>query len=139
MTMNVVRQEEMTGCGLACVAIVTSKSYAEVKAHANGIGIFADDVALYSGTAFVRQLLATYGVGLSNEEKPFSSWAALPRKALLAIKYHLERDLPMWHWVVYERDGDVSVVLDPAKHLPNNRRTDFDAMQPKWFIEIEKV
>ncbi len=134
--MNVVVQEEVTGCGLASVAMVAGKGYAEVKVLANRLGIFAEDNTLYSDTGYVRRLLTEYGVRVGAHEKPFSTWAELPSKALLAIKYHFENGRPFWHWVVFERSNGIAVVLDPARHLAENRRTDFAAMQPKWFIEI---
>ncbi|TAJ98997.1 MAG: hypothetical protein EPO39_17080 [Candidatus Manganitrophaceae bacterium] len=134
--MEVVLQEETTGCGLASVATLVKRRYAEVKALANSLGIFAQDSRLYSDTRYVRRLLGVYGVRVSEKETPFASWPALPDRALLAIKYQIENGRPFWHWVVFVREGGAPAVLDPAKDLSSNRRTDFDAMQPKWFIEV---
>lgn len=134
--MDIVLQEEPSGCGIACVAMVSGQTYPKVRELANGLGIFADDTRLYSDTEYVRRLLAEYGVGVSPEERPFTSWNELPNKALLSIKYHVENGKPVWHWVVFSRENGMPVVLDPAKYLSNNRRTDFEEMQPKWFVEI---
>ena len=71
-------QEEETGCGIASVANIVERPYAEVKAKANTMGIFAEDEALYSDTEYVRRLLREYGIRASNVEVPFSSWASLP-------------------------------------------------------------
>lgn len=81
-------------------------------------------------------MLASAGVATSAEEKPFSTWDALPDLALLSIKYHREGDKDFWHWVVFKRVDEQSMVLDSASYLPSNLRTDFAAMQPKWFIEV---
>ena len=135
--MKVVLQKEPTGCGLACVAMLTGRSYLEIRVFANSIGVFAADSRLYSDTRYVRRLLAAYHVRVSEEETPFTSWEQLPDKALLAIKYHFENDRPFWHWVVFVREGEKPVVLDPAIDLPENRREDFEKMEPKWFIEVE--
>jgi len=135
--MEVVLQEETTGCGLASVATLVRRSYAEVKALANSIGIFAQDTRLYSDTGYVRRLLAVYGLHASEKEIPFTSWEALPDRALLSIKYHIEGGRPFWHWVVFIRENRNPVVLDPARDLPKNRRTDFERMQPEWFIQID--
>lgn len=43
-------QEETTGCGIASVANVVGKSYAEMKALANSMGIYASDTSLWSDT-----------------------------------------------------------------------------------------
>jgi len=59
--------------------------------------------------------------------------------ALLSIKYHKENDRPFWHWVVFIRDAEGSKVLDSAAYLEGNIRTDFHAMEPKWFIEVTKI
>ena len=134
--MKVVLQDEISGFGLAVVATVAGKHYDEVKQYANSIGIYAEDKRLYSGTAYVRKLLTHYGVKNSNLENPFEFWGKLPNKALLSIKYHIEKDVPYWHWTVFHRSGGKAVVLDPARYLVTNERSDFHNIKPKWFIEI---
>jgi ABC-type bacteriocin/lantibiotic exporter with double-glycine peptidase domain len=136
--MKVVLQEDMTGCGLACVAMIAGKTYAEVKQAAAKLGIRPKDKKLYSDTKYVRRLLARFGVRAPEQEKPFASWEALPDTALLSIKYHKENDRPMWHWVVFERNEGEATVLDPAKYMLRHRRTDFGNMKPKWFIQIQE-
>jgi ABC-type bacteriocin/lantibiotic exporter with double-glycine peptidase domain len=134
--MNVVVQEESSGCGLACVAMIAGRTYSEVKQLANRIGIFAEDIKLYSDTSYVRRLLDEYDIQCSKDEKPFTSWQALPERALLAIKYRIENGHPLWHWVVFVREESDSVVLAPASYLERNKRLDFDRIAPKWFIEV---
>lgn len=41
--------------------------------------------------------------------------------------------------LVFKRIDGRSYVLDSVSYLPSNVRQDFDAMQPKWFIEVEPV
>lgn len=134
--MHPVIQEETTGCGIAAVANILGKSYAEIKAIANAMGIHASDTSLWSDTQYVRRLLAHSGVKTSADEIPFSSWEALPDQALLSIKHHQEGGKDYWHWVVFIRSGAGSCVLDSASYLDENIRTDFSQMQPKWFIEV---
>ncbi len=136
--MKIVLQEDETGCGLACVAMLAGKTYAEVKQAAASLGIRVRDKNLYSDTHYVRRLLRRFGIQCSEEEKPFVSWEALPDKALLSIKYHKESFRNVWHWGLFERKQGQSAVLDPAKYVLHHRRTDFGAMKPKWFIEILK-
>ena len=132
-----VIQEEATGCGIASVANILGKSYQQMKAVANSMGIYADDKSLWSDTEYVRKLLTNAGVSISPKETPFNSWGKLPDTALLAIKYHVVNNINYWHWVVFKRIGGQSFVLDSASYLPNNIRTDFEAMQPKWFITVK--
>ncbi|WP_230347586.1 cysteine peptidase family C39 domain-containing protein [Methylobacillus methanolivorans] len=134
--MKVVVQEEETGCGIAAVANILGKSYAEMREIANRLGIQAADTSLWSDTQYVRRMLDQAGVHTSAGETPFTSWDALPALALLAIKYHEENGKHFWHWVVFKRINHQCLVLDSASYLPCNIRTDFTEMQPKWYITV---
>ncbi|RAU19828.1 hypothetical protein DN062_01750 [Nitrincola tibetensis] len=134
-----VVQEEVSGCGIASAANILGKTYQEMKAIANAMDIYAEDELLWSDTRYVRRLLGHAGVETSVDETPFESWSALPDLALLAIKHHQENGKDFWHWVVFKRLEGKAFVLDSASYLPSNIRTDFDEMQPRWFIEIKGV
>lgn len=136
--MKPVIQEEISGCGIAAVATILGKSCPEMKAIANAMGIYADDPTLWSDTQYVRQMLTRHGVKTSVDERSFESWEALPNLDLLAIKYHQQDGKNFWHWVVFNHENGQAVVLDSASYLPSNIRTDFETMQPKWFIEISR-
>ena len=131
--MNPVIQEQKTGCAAAIAGI----PYREAREVANRIGIFAEDPALWSDTTPMHRLLAELGIHADPREIPFESWDNLPNCALLAIKWHLEKGVPCWHWVVFLRESTHShYVLDSKKGLATNRRTDFGRMKPKWYIEV---
>lgn len=132
-----VVQEETTGCGIASAANILGKTYSEMKRVANAMGIHASDESLWSDTRYVRRILSGADVEISPDETPFESWNALPDLALLSIKHHREGGRNFWHWVVFKRIDGQPFVLDSASYLPSNLRTDFDAMQPKWFIEVK--
>lgn len=134
--MKPVVQEERTGCGIATVAALAGVSYMRAKAQANKLGIFAEDLKLWSDTLYVRALLTKFGMSVSKTEQKFVSWENLPDLALLAIKWHREKGKPFWHWVVFVREKELSYVLDPNKALKKNTRTDFGRMKPKWFIKV---
>jgi hypothetical protein len=134
--MNPVIQEDLTGCGIAAVAALAGVSYKRARAEANRLGIHADDPRLWSDTAYVRRLLAAFGITPSNKEHEFVSWNKLPDLAMLATKWHLEHGIPFWHWVVFVREGNQHYVLDPKQALKTNKRTDFGRIKPKWFIKI---
>jgi len=133
-----VVQEETTGCGIASAAAITGVSYAAAKKTANRLGIFAEDARLWSQTMYLRRLLDHYRFHAATGEIPFRSWDALPDLALLAIKWHVEKKRPFWHWVVFVRDANGAWVLDSKKSLRQHRRTDFGRMKPKWFIEVRR-
>lgn len=134
-----VVQEETTGCGIAAVANILGRTYAEAKVIADTMGIHASDSSLWSDTEYVRRMLSSAGVETSNEEIPFKSWDTLPDLALLSIKHHQEEGRYFWHWVVFKRVEGQPFVLDSASYLPSNIRQDFEAMQPKWFIEVKNA
>jgi len=135
--MRPVTQEEISGCGIACVAALSGLSYQEVRTVANSLGIFAEDSNLWSDTRYVRILLGHFGIAADQNELLFSSWDTLPDLALLSIKWHLENGRPFWHWVIFWRSPNGPVVLDPKQSLKTHTRTDFWRIQPKWFIPIE--
>ena len=134
-----VIQEETTGCGIASVANILGKSYEEMKAIANDMGIYASDEELWSDTQHVRRMLSSQGVQTSDQEIPFESWSTLPDLALLAIKHYQEAGKNFWHWVVFKRISGQEFVHDSASYLPSNIRQDFEAMEPKWFIEAKSA
>lgn len=133
---SLVVQLERTGCAIACVAALTGRSYPEMKSIADTLGIFAHDQSLWSDTSHVRRLLDRVGLNVDPGEVPFRSWEALPNLALLSIKWHLEKDRPFWHWVVFVREKGHSCVFDSRKGLRRNVRTDFGRMRPRWYIWV---
>lgn len=136
--MKAIIQEEQTGCGLACVAMLAGESYQAVREAAAGLGIYASDEALWSDTDYVRRLLAHYGLEAAPGERPFTSWAELPDCALLATKHHYENGRPFWHWAVFTRAPEGAVVLDPAAYLADNRRTDCADIDVAWYIPVSQ-
>jgi ABC-type bacteriocin/lantibiotic exporter with double-glycine peptidase domain len=134
--MKPVVQREPTGCGIASVAVLAGVTYRTVQRSARRLGIVAADDRLWSDTAHVRRLLKRYGLHAQRSETPFSSWSALPSRALLAVKWHRVRGRPCWHWVVFVREQGRAYILDSAAALTRHVRTDFGRMQPKWFIAV---
>ena len=131
-----VLQDDPTGCGFACVATVARVPYHIVKRKATQLGIQVTDDRLWSDTAFVRKLLAHFGIQVVPHTQPFRSWATLPPLALLAIKWHRKGTRDFWHWVVFWRSTDGPRVLDPKRSLAHHLRTDFGRMHPKWYMTI---
>lgn len=136
--MKPVLQKERTGCGIAAVAAIAGVNYARAKAVAASLGISAQDRKLWSETAHVRRLLASFGVETPRVTRPFRSWSNLPDCALLAIKWHQKEGRPSWHWVVFVRDGQRPFVLDSKATLKTSVRTDFGRMKPRWFLAVTR-
>jgi hypothetical protein len=136
MNIGPVVQQERTGCGIASAAAIAGVPYARAKRVAAMLGIHARDRRLWSRTAHVRKLLGRFGVRTSAGEQAFRDWDRLPDLALLAIKWHLEKGEPFWHWVVFVRQRGRARVLDSKKSLKRHVRTDFGRMKPKWYIAV---
>ncbi len=134
-----VVQQDPTGCAIACAAVLTGRTYGEVKDVAFGLGIRVEDSRLWSRPEPMRRLLKQLQVEVAAREQAFTSWDALPALALLAIKWHVEKNGAAWHWVVFTRDESGPSVLDPKRGLRANRRTDLGRIKPKWFIEVSRV
>lgn len=134
--MEPVIQEEISGCGIAACAALAGIRYEEAKTKANALGIFASDPTLWSETEHVRLLLRELGITVSQQETEFESWDDLPDKALMAIKWRLEKGQPFWHWVVFVRENGEAQVLDSKKALKSNVRRDFGRMKPRWYIAV---
>jgi hypothetical protein len=134
--MQPVIQEEITGCAIASAAAIGGISYSDAKKVANSLGIYAQDSALWSQTAYICHLLNKLNIEVNNNKTPFTTWACLPDCALLAIKWHMENSKPYWHWVVFVRKEGVEYVLDSKKSLKTNIRKDFGRIKPKWFMEV---
>lgn len=111
-------------------------NYSEIAEIAAQLEIQAGDKSLYSTTAPLRRLLDQLGVRLNSGEAAFKSWDALPAKALLAINWHIEEDLAMWHWVIFLNKESGRVVYDPAPGLDHPERRNLNDIHPKWFIEV---
>jgi hypothetical protein len=137
--MKPVVQLERTGCGIASVAALAGVSYQAVQQSARRLGIVAADGRLWSDSTYVRGLLDEYRLKASPAHQPFSSWSALPARALLAIQWHREKGWPCWHWVVFVRERGRAYVLDSAVALKRHVRTDFGRMKPKWFIAVTEA
>lgn len=134
--MKAVVQEDGTGCGIAAVAAIAEATYAKAKAVAASLGICSTDSRLWSEIRPIRRLVAAFGMDVSRTTKPFRAWESLPDCALLAIKWHLEKGQPHWHWVVFVREPNRVYVLDSNSRLRASTRTDFGRIKPRWFLTI---
>lgn len=135
--MKSIIQEEPTGCAIASTALLADVSYKKAKEVANSLGIYADDTALWSETDYIRKLLLQFKIETDKKETAFTDWDKLPDCALLAIKYHLKKGKPYWHWVVFVREKDECSVYDSSTRLKTNIRKDFNRIKPQWFIGVQ--
>jgi len=137
--MRRVIQRDITGCGLACIAMLSGKSYSEVRKKAMDKLGFEDHGVFYTNTSQLVSLGREFSLNLGKRRRKFKGYDALPNIAILAINYREKSDT--WHWVIYHKSSTKEYVLDPKKSIKNNKRTDLSriAKNATHWLPIEYV
>jgi hypothetical protein len=138
MTVGVQRvvQEDGTGCGLACVAMVVSCTYAEVRTLAiNELG-FDPAGPFFTDYADIRAILARFDYRLSRRTS-FRGYSLLGPLSLLGVERagSGEED----HWMVHVKCGLDRYALDPAGKVKSERRQDWWRIFPVSYANITKL
>lgn len=131
MKVQHVYQHDETGCGIACVAMLTNQSYYEVKDQLIKRGFFKKHFDF--GTTFqeLTNILASFNFRPMQKRK-FKKWTNIPAKvAIVSTNYDKSGG---WHWVVFVRDLDGYFIYDPGK--PRKKIRDLRGKMSGWFIEI---
>lgn len=132
MKIKHVSQLDNNGCGLACVAMLTGKTYEQVKQRMIEQRIFEAGTEDF-GTTFndIRQILDHYQITTSSKRK-FKKWGNIPAKVAIASTNYDKNG--GWHWIVFVRDIDGHFVYDPA--LRRKKIRDMRGKGLGYFIEI---
>lgn len=126
-----VRQDDETGCGVACIAMLAGEDYEDVKKE-----LFASSRkrVFYTNYKDLRRGLERYGLSLEDgRARRFKSFDDIDSNAILAI----EQSPPSkshWHWVVFVRDGRRRYLLDPSHE--GIVRTDLRSVRGRTFLRI---
>lgn len=136
--MRRVVQQDRTGCGLACIAILAQTEYSNVKETALSLFNLEPNDEFYTSAHELQKLGQEYNLNVGGKRRVFKGFKALPDLAILAINYREKEDT--WHWVVYCRDEDSEFVIDPKKAVKAERRKDFGrlAKSARWFMEVTR-
>ena len=104
------RQYENGDCGVACVAMITGKSYEEVESafHENGLVIDGQYFTLHKDLIIILK-----SFGYEAVRRRFSSWDAVEFPAIVKINV---RSGNYWHWVVM---AGARRVFDPKPGAPD--------------------
>jgi len=114
MIVEIKQREWAKGdCGVACVAMVTEKSYKTVKAEFFERNLIDNDGNYHT---FHKDLIGLLeGFGFSAKRKMFKSWKEVKTPAIVKINL---RKGNYWHWVVLiERNGK-KIMFDPNPKAP---------------------
>jgi ABC-type bacteriocin/lantibiotic exporter with double-glycine peptidase domain len=131
------KQLDQSGCGIACIAMLTNKSYEEVAETASEVSGIPENGEKYTSTGQLAKLGKAHGVTIGcKKRKKFKGWVHLPNRAILAINPDSERKY--WHWVVFYREptGEGAYVLDPNPAVKATRRKDFGRIKPFAYLPI---
>lgn len=131
-----ILQEDATGCGLACVAMIVGKTYAEVKKMALDNGILEEKRTFYTISSDLINLLDCFNFKAQRGRK-VNHWSSVQTVSIVAINFRESNK--SWHWVVYVPDENQGYVIDPHKKIKNDKRVDFSRMRLRSYIPIESV
>jgi ABC-type bacteriocin/lantibiotic exporter with double-glycine peptidase domain len=134
--MKRVLQEDPTGCGIACLAMLAGLSYKEVKAICQALPKFQELGHFYTRPEDLRSIAVAIGVTLSKRYLNFTGWDRVADLAIVAINYKIKPEGASWHWVIFSRVGEQAFVVDPDKSIVIPKRLDFSNIKAKWFIPV---
>jgi hypothetical protein len=133
MKIRHVFQKDDTGCGIACVAMLTGFKYEDVKKKIIEEGFFSTDTNDWS-TSFkdITSILDIYSYKPCRKRR-FKKWNQIPAKLAIASTNYDRKGV--WHWVIFVRDIHGFFIYDPGK--PCKRIRDLRGKMCGYFVEIQ--
>jgi len=120
-----VQQGDEKGCGIACVAMVTGKTYRQAKKF------FLERVFLpmerKPHTRHNQLRRALQKLRIATEKRVFRNWRSINSLSIVPINRRLDGG---WHWVIFVPNGIRPYILDPAPGK-GRRRYDFRGMKAR--------
>ncbi|MGO1070010.1 hypothetical protein [Lysobacter sp. CA199] len=139
-------QQDRSGCGLACVAMLAGIGYAQARNLARALGIGPKPYRYRVGAGLrnaregyltnarqLQRMLRLLGPR-TGDERAVTGWDECDGDGIVAINHDPIDD--RWHWVVFLRQNTGAWVLDPNPRVRSDRRTDFGRMRPARFIPV---
>ena len=143
-TMRRIEQEDSTGCGLACIAMLAGTTYKKVKRKAIDKSEIPKEGPFYTDTPNLYRLGQVFGLKIGQRcvclndkrirvRKETKARRVPPDKAILAINRRQNDNT--WHWVVYRRAQDGEYFLDPRQGIKSERREDFGRIKIHGYVK----
>lgn len=130
--MKRIRQEHRTGCGIACIAMLSGATYAEVMSVAAKVFDWSESQrTFYTSSSQLQSLLLEMNIS-ARKGRSIRKWSSMPDTAIVGINHNEKNN--SWHWVVFRRETDREYVLDPQSK--REARTDFGRMRLRSCIPI---
>jgi ABC-type bacteriocin/lantibiotic exporter with double-glycine peptidase domain len=120
-----VQQDDEKGCGIACVAMVTGRTYPQTKKYFLEQVFLPTDRKLYTRHYQLRRALQK--LRIPTEKRAFRNWRSIGILSIVPIN---RRQDSGWHWVVFVPNNTRPYILDPALGK-GRRRYDFRGMKAR--------
>jgi len=120
-----VGQKDEKGCGIACVAMVTGKTYPQAKKFFLERVFLPTDRKLHTRHYQLRRALRMLRV--ATEKRAFRNWRSIVSLSIVPINRMQDSG---WHWVVFVPNHTRPYILDPALGK-GRRRYDFRGMKAR--------
>lgn len=131
--MKRIIQEDSTGCGLACVAMIANLTYSEIKKEAIENSIVQSGRSFYTTSNDLIRLLSALNIQ-AKKGRIVRKWESIKSLSIVAINFREKSNT--WHWVVYVPDTKIGYVLDPNKKIKTEKRIDLSRMVLRSYIPI---
>lgn len=107
-SLQLCEQVDDTGCGVACVSMITGKSYQEVRSVLMKLkGWKSLDRNFYTRATDLFPLLEKFGI--KPEIKKSGSWQDITGVSIVGV----DRKNGYFHWVVSIKDSMRFIIIDP--------------------------
>lgn len=108
--MKFIQQKHRTGCGIACVAMISNRSYQEVYDYFFPEGKRQNH---YTTRDQIKAALNHFGCGHSGRfQVGPKSWEQMQYDSIVVV----DKEENYWHWVVYH--SEEQLVYDPERRKP---------------------
>ncbi len=120
-----------SGCGPACIAMLSGKTYEQAVTI-----IFGDSRSrdLYTNWSDLRSAMIELDIGYSNRIHRQRSWEGIKTLSIVKCGSMGEKG-DDWHWVIY--DGTTGLLYDPLKKAPT--RPDGKFRAPRSHLPITRL
>jgi len=114
-----VLQDDATGCGVACLAMVANVHYPVARAVFDKLGMPARRPKRPYASNFKDLRKALGELGIANSMERWPGWEHFSGVGIIAVNASPGRYKGNWHWVVAEEHSQFGVVIhDPTPSLP---------------------
>ena len=120
-----VKQKNDTGCGIACVAMKTGRTYQQTKRFFQERVFLPTERKPHTRHYQLRRALRE--LGIASEKRLFRKWRSIKNLSIVPIN---RRSDTGWHWVVFVPNGTCPYILNPAPEK-GRRRYDFRGVKAR--------